>query len=166
MQKYKNYIYYTYYVKNCENNTGISFTSSCVSCHLMDVQYCAHQSTPHFFMFCLEESTSDSYRRETGRKGSGLSNYTRTGFKISNNSSYAEMNLNVKYCQYIQRYSSVCLQPFVKHGGGSVTVWHWISDSDSGDLVKIDKLINAEMYHQSLIRHAIPSEKQLLHFLA
>lgn len=96
MQKYKNYIYYTYYVKNCENNTGISFTSSCISCHLMDVQYCAHQSTPHFFIFCLEESRSDSYRRETGRKGSGLSNYTRTGFKISDNSSYAEMNLNVK----------------------------------------------------------------------
>ena len=61
-----------------------------------------------------------------------------------------------------ERYNSECLQPSVKHGGGSVMVWGCISANGVGDLVKIEGIMNAEKYRQLLIHHAVPSGKRLI----
>lgn len=52
-----------------------------------------------------------------------------------------------------ERHNRV-LQPSVKDGDGSVMVWGCILDSGVGDLFKIDRIINIEMYCQTLIYHA------------
>ena len=61
-----------------------------------------------------------------------------------------------------ERYNNECLQPSVKHGGGSVMVWGCISASGVGDIVRIDEILNAKKYRQILIHHAIPSGKCLI----
>lgn len=69
--------------------------------------------------------------------------------------------------QYVRRrvgekYIDACLQPSVKHGGGSVMVWGCMSADGVRDLVKIDGIMNAERYRQILIHHAVPSGKRLI----
>ena len=69
--------------------------------------------------------------------------------------------------QYVRRRSGEelqepCLQPTVKHGGGSIQVWGCISAGGVGDLVRIDGIMNAEKYRQILIHHAIPSGRRLI----
>ena len=61
-----------------------------------------------------------------------------------------------------EKYIDACLQPTVKHGGGSVMVWGCISANGVGDLIKIDGIMKAPKYKQILIHHAIPSGKRLI----
>ena len=69
--------------------------------------------------------------------------------------------------QYVRRRSGEelqepCLQPTVKHGGGSIQVWGCISAGGVGDLVRIDGIMNAEKYRQIFIHHAIQSGRRLI----
>ena len=36
--------------------------------------------------------------------------------------------------------------PTVKHGGGSIMLWGWFSASGTGNLVKVDGIMNKEKY--------------------
>ena len=55
-----------------------------------------------------------------------------------------------------------CLQPTIKHGGGSIQVWGCISAEGAGDLVRVDGIMTAERYKQILIHHAVPSGRRLI----
>ena len=56
----------------------------------------------------------------------------------------------------------MCLQPTIKHGGGSARVWGCISAGGVGDLFKIDEIMNAENHRQILMYHAVPSGWRLV----
>ena len=47
--------------------------------------------------------------------------------------------------------------PTVKHGGGSVMVWGCFGGNNTGDIVKIDRILTKEVYFGILKNHAIPS---------
>ena len=89
----------------------------------------------------------------------------KTGQKISGKMSFGVMNPNFEIFgshrrQYVrrrpgERYNSECLQPSIKHGGGSVMVLGCVSASSAGDIVKIDGIMNAEKYRQLLLHHAL-----------
>ena len=55
-----------------------------------------------------------------------------------------------------------CLKPTVKHIGGSLIVWGYLTANGVGDLVRIDGIMNVEKYRQILIHYAIPSGKHLI----
>ena len=61
-----------------------------------------------------------------------------------------------------ERWKNECLQPSVKHGGGSVLIWGCISASGVGNIVRIDGIMNSEKHRQVLIHNAIPSGKRLI----
>lgn len=60
------------------------------------------------------------------------------------------------------RYKNECLLPTVKHGGGRIMVWGAISNSETGDLVKIDGIMDKKAYHNILVRHGVPSGTRLI----
>ena len=45
----------------------------------------------------------------------------------------------------------------VKHGGDSIMVWGSICGNSVGKLVKIDSIMNKNVYHNILVHHGIPS---------
>ena len=61
-----------------------------------------------------------------------------------------------------EELNEACLQPTVKHGGGSILVWGCLSADGVGDLVRIHGTIDAEKYRQILIHHAVPSGTRLI----
>jgi len=61
-----------------------------------------------------------------------------------------------------EKYSSQCLIPTVKHGGGAVNVWGGICTRGTTPLKLINGIMKAEDYRQILIHHAIPGGKKLL----
>lgn len=61
-----------------------------------------------------------------------------------------------------ESYKNECLLPTVKHGGGSIMVWGAISAPGTGDLVKIDGIIDKKVYQNILVRHGVPSGSHLI----
>lgn len=61
-----------------------------------------------------------------------------------------------------ERLSDQCIAPSVKHGGGSVIVWGCFGNGQTGDLKKIDGILNKEGYHQIFCKHAVPSGKRVM----
>jgi DDE superfamily endonuclease len=53
------------------------------------------------------------------------------------------------------------IQPTVKHGGGSVMVWGCFMGGRTGDLHRIDGIMNQTQYKSVLQHHAIPSGLRL-----
>ncbi len=45
-----------------------------------------------------------------------------------------------------EEYKDKCVLPTVKHGGGSVMVWGWMSAAGTGELQFIERTMNANMY--------------------
>ena len=61
-----------------------------------------------------------------------------------------------------ERYKNECLLPTLKHGGGSIMVCGAISAAGTGDLVKIDGIMDKKVYHNILVRHGVPSGSRLI----
>ncbi len=58
-------------------------------------------------------------------------------------------------------YKDNCVLPTVKHGGGSVMVWGWMSAAGTGELQFIEGTMNANMYRDILKQSMIPSLQRL-----
>ena len=56
----------------------------------------------------------------------------------------------------------VCLKPAGKHRGGSNMVWGCLTARGVGNLVRNDRIMNAEKYRWILIHNVIPSVKRLI----
>ena len=55
-----------------------------------------------------------------------------------------------------------CINPTVKHGGGSVTVWGAFSFNGVAQLCKVNGILEQKQYYNILVRHAIPAGKNLI----
>ena len=55
-----------------------------------------------------------------------------------------------------------CIQPTVKHGGGSVMVWGCFGGDNIGDLIQINGIMDQKKYHSILQYHAIPSGNRII----
>ena len=62
----------------------------------------------------------------------------------------------------MEQFKDMCLQPRIKHGGGSVEVYGCISEGVVRDLFKIDGIMNAEKHRQILVRHAVLYARRLV----
>lgn len=60
-----------------------------------------------------------------------------------------------------ERMNMKCIQPTVKHGGGSVMVWGCFGANKTGDLIRIKGIMDKKVYHNILVRHAVPSGLRL-----
>lgn len=60
-----------------------------------------------------------------------------------------------------ERMSMECIQPTVKHGGGSVMVWGCFGGNKTGDLIQIEGIMDKKVYHNVLVRRAVPSGLRL-----
>ncbi len=56
-----------------------------------------------------------------------------------------------------EEYKDKCVLPTVKHGGGSVMVWGYMSAAGTGELQFIEGTMNANMYCDILKQSMIPS---------
>ena len=61
-----------------------------------------------------------------------------------------------------ERFIDDCISPTVMHGGGNSMVWGSISGTGLGSLVKIDGIMDKKVYHNILVRHAVPSGRRLI----
>ena len=59
-----------------------------------------------------------------------------------------------------ERLIDDCISTTVKHVGGHM-VWGSISGGGVGDLVKIEGIMDKKVYHNILVRHAVPSGHRL-----
>ena len=69
--------------------------------------------------------------------------------------------------QYVRRrigeaYQLECLNPTIKHRGGSLQVWGCLSSSGVGDLIKIEGRLTGERYVDILRHHAVSSGMRLI----
>ncbi len=60
-----------------------------------------------------------------------------------------------------EEYKDKFVLPTVKHGGGSVMVWGWMSAAETGELQIIEGTMNANMYCDILKQSIIPSLRRL-----
>lgn len=56
-----------------------------------------------------------------------------------------------------ERVLENCVAHTVKHGGGHVMIWGGFGGGKVGDLVRITSIMDKKMYHNILVRHAVPS---------
>ena len=61
-----------------------------------------------------------------------------------------------------ERLIDDCISPTVKHGGGNIIIWGSISRRGAGDLVNIGGIMDKMVYHNILVRHAVPSGRRLI----
>ena len=61
-----------------------------------------------------------------------------------------------------ERFHESCIVPTVKHGGGSIMVWGSVCGNGVGKLIKIDGIMDKNVYHNILVRHAIPSGLEVI----
>lgn len=61
-----------------------------------------------------------------------------------------------------ERFIKECLTPTVKHGGGSIMVWGGISTSGVTRLKRIVGIMDQKVYHNILVRTALPEGKRLI----
>ena len=61
-----------------------------------------------------------------------------------------------------ERLIDDCISPTVKHGGGNITIWGSISRRGAGDLVNMGGIMDKMVYHNILVRHAVPSGRRLI----
>ena len=50
-----------------------------------------------------------------------------------------------------------CVVPTVKYGGDSIMAWGCFGGNNTGDIVKIDRIMTKEVYLAILKNHAVPS---------
>ena len=55
-----------------------------------------------------------------------------------------------------------CISPTVKHGDGNIMIWGSILGIGVGDLVKIGGIMEKMVYHNILVRRAVPSGRRLI----
>jgi len=55
-----------------------------------------------------------------------------------------------------ERFNAECIEPTVKHGGGGIQVWGCFHGSAVGPLVKIEGIMDMNVYHSILVYHAMP----------
>ena len=60
-----------------------------------------------------------------------------------------------------EEYKDKCVMPTVKHGGGNVMVWGWMSAAGVGELDFIERNMNSNMYYEILHQNMIPSLQKL-----
>ncbi len=60
-----------------------------------------------------------------------------------------------------EEYKDKCVLPTVKHGGGSVMVWGYMSAAGTGELQFIEGTMNANMYCDRLKQSMIPFLRRL-----
>ena len=66
--------------------------------------------------------------------------------------------------QWLQEeYKDKCVMPTVKHGGGNVMVWGWMSAAGVEELHFIEGNINSNMYCEILQQSMTPSLQKLGH---
>ena len=61
-----------------------------------------------------------------------------------------------------ERLIGDCISPTVKHGDGNIMIWGSISGRGVGNLVKIGGIMDKMVYHNILVRHAVPSGRRLI----
>ena len=69
--------------------------------------------------------------------------------------------------QYVRRRKrealmEPCLISTVKHGGGNIQAWGYISIKGVGDIAKIQEKLIGEKYKNILQNHAVPLGQQLI----
>ncbi len=60
-----------------------------------------------------------------------------------------------------EEYKEKCMEPTVKHGGGSVLMWGCMSAAGAGELHFIDGIMNSQMYCSILKEKMLPSLRAL-----
>ena len=60
-----------------------------------------------------------------------------------------------------EEYKDKCVMPTVKHGGGNVMVWDFISAADAGELHFIEGNMNSNIYCEILQQSMISSLQKL-----
>ena len=61
-----------------------------------------------------------------------------------------------------EAYQPECLNPTIKHGGGSLQFWGCLSSSGVGVLIKIEGRLTGERYVDILRHHAVSSGMRLI----
>ena len=61
-----------------------------------------------------------------------------------------------------EKFHPECIQPAVKHGGGSVLVWGCFASNQVGSLFRVKGILDKKGYHSILSRYALPSGKKLI----
>ena len=62
-----------------------------------------------------------------------------------------------------EEFKEHCIIPTVKHGGGSIMVWGWLSAAEVGRLERISTSMDSELYQITLQHHLLPMLAQSPH---
>ena len=75
------------------------------------------------------------------------------------------LTFSLSVVKYVRRqpgeeFQRQCLQPTVKHGGGSIMIWGCVSGAGMGKLKSMEGKVNAEAYYR-ILRHQMGSNMKL-----